>query len=264
MLRTLATLLRYVAYVWPPCCDMLRSFGHPVAICCVRLATLLRYVACVWPPCCDMLRAFGHPVAICCVRWPPCCDMLRAFGHPVAICCVRLATLLRYVACVWPPCCDMLRTLATLLRYVAFVWPPCCDMLRAFGHPVAICCVRLATLLRYVAYVGHPVAICCVHLASPFNTCRNIMQHCCVEMLRAFGQALTVKRLCPCFFRCLFNKSISIWTAKIKDEESALDVVKNRKFLGHAKTQTVQTRGKIWRYPLLLRANRKQANLNVI
>ena len=137
-----------------------------------------------------------------------------------------------HVAYVWSPCCDMLRTLATLLRYVACVWPPCCDMLRSFGQSIQ-------------------------HMSQHHATI-------CKEMLRVFGQALTVKRLCPCFFRCLFNKSISIWTAKIKDEESALDVVKNRKFLGHAKTQTVQTRGKIWRYPLLLRANRKQANLNVI
>ena len=30
---------------------------------------------------------------------------------------------------------------------------------------------------------GHPVAICCVRLASPFNTCRNIMQQGC-KMLR--------------------------------------------------------------------------------
>ena len=45
------------------------------------------------------------------------------------------------------------------------------------------CCVRLATLLRYVACVWP------VH-STPVATSCNKVARCCVEMFRAFGQAL--------------------------------------------------------------------------
>ena len=44
---------------------------------------------------------------------------------------------------------------------------------------------------------GHPVEICCVRLASPFNTCRNIMQQLNegvvskeTEVLRRWGSSI--------------------------------------------------------------------------
>ena len=50
------------------------------------------------------------------------------------------------------------------------------------------CCVRLATVLRYVACVWP------VHSTHVATSCNNVAR-CCVEMLRAFGQAFKAQTL---------------------------------------------------------------------
>ena len=68
-------------------------------------------------------------------------------------------------------------------------WPSACNIAKQHHATLlgTTCCVRLTTLLRYVACVW-PVHS--THVA----TSRNNVARCCVEMLRAFGQSFSEQK----------------------------------------------------------------------
>ena len=88
-------------------------------------------------------------------------------------------------------CCDVLDYVGLHLKTVKFFVQPfgCCMMLCSFGHVHLFtqhCWTRACALGSFVACQGSGhINIqklrwkCCVRLASPFNTCRNIIQHYC-------------------------------------------------------------------------------------
>ena len=120
----------------------------------------------------NMLRAFGHPVAIC-------CDMLGVDGSnlkmvkffhatfvDVAWCCCRLARFVQQ-CCAWA--CALVRfSIRNLSQHVTTGWPNACNMF----HPTMLwyasfkCCDRLAGACKCWA---NNVGICYVEVLLPFG-----------------------------------------------------------------------------------------------
>ena len=121
----------------------------------------------------------------------------------------------QHVAYVWPPCCEMLRCVATCWLMLDQIWKRSnfsCNIL-----DVALCCTRLATFTQHccaracalgslaiatrnVRVRQRPGAHKQRHVVmnvawvwparsiTVATSCNNVAR-CCVEMLRAFGQA---------------------------------------------------------------------------
>ena len=142
--------MQHVAYVWPPCCDLLQHVGccwlkfenvkifHAtfVDVTCalVRFSTrnMSQHVATGWPNACNN-------VEICCFK---CCDHLagayKYWANNVGLCCVVMLlsfgpgfkfepttpNMLQHMATRWPNAHNML--CPTMLQYVALA---CCDRL---------------------------------------------------------------------------------------------------------------------------------------